>query len=170
LPWILHIGCWRFRKIRSARTHSSRNMPGIGDNCGVSSRLQINRQEQSRHAPLCPGRHRASVGRRPRTRDFRRQLPISRWRSSITCARHADIYTLPFGQLVQAVAGKRDYTAVGPWGDTPRSGHGSRNPKTLPSETCSSPHGEPFHMTAKLANDSAWKPQQPRERWPNQQR
>ena len=154
VPWFLHHWVWRFRKLDQLARLLSRKMPGIGDQLLGIIELADNRREQSRSPALCQAAI-EQVSNDAQHRDFRAATPDSRLRSALTCAVTLIFIVALLAELVPAAAGNALARLSRPWSDTPRYTFAALQP--LPSELVVA-HGEPFHLTAKLATDSAWKP------------
>jgi hypothetical protein len=154
VPWFLHHWVWRFRKLDQLARLLSRKMPGIGDQLLGIIELADNRREQSRSPALCQAAI-EQVSDDAQHRDFRAATPDSRLRSALTCAVTLIFIVALLAELVPAAASNALARLARPWGDTPRYTFAALQP--LPSELVVA-HGEPFHLTAKLATDSAWKP------------
>src|SRR6478735_6051077 len=129
-------------------------MPGIGDQLLGIIELAENRREQSRSRALCQAAI-EQVSDDAQHRDFRAATPDSRLRSALTCAVTLIFIVALLAQLVPAAAGNALARLSRPWGDTPRYTFAALDP--LPAKLVVA-HGEPFHLAAKLATDSAWTP------------
>jgi hypothetical protein len=154
VPWFLHYWVWRFRRFDQLARLLSRKMPGIGDQLLGIIELSENRREQNRSPALCQAAI-EQVSDDAQHRDFRAATPDSRLRSALTCAVTLMFIVALLAELVPAAAGNALARLSRPWGDTPRYTFAALQP--LPNELVVA-HGEPFHLTAKLANDSAWQP------------
>jgi hypothetical protein len=154
VPWFLHHWVWRFRKLDQLARLLSRKMPSIGDQLLGIIELADNRREQSRSRALCQAAI-EQVSDDAQHRDFRAATPDSRLRSALTCALTLIFVVALIAELVPSAAGNAFARLSRPWGDTPRYTFATLQP--LPGELVVA-HGEPFHLTAKLATDSAWKP------------
>jgi hypothetical protein len=154
VPWFLHHWVWRFRKLDQLARLLSRKMPGIGDQLLGIIELAENRREQSRSRALCQAAI-EQVSDDAQHRDFRAATPDTRLRSALTCAVTLIFIVALLAELVPTAAGNALARLTRPWGDTPRYTFASL--QSLPSELVVA-HGEPFHLNAKLASDTAWKP------------
>ena len=154
MPWFLHHWVWRFRRLDQLARLLSRKMPRIGDQLLGIIELSENRREQNRSRALCQAAI-EQVSDDAQHRDFRAATPDSRLRSALACAVTLIfiVALLPNWFLPRPATrwrGCRDPGAT-------RRGTRSQRSQPLPSELVVA-HGEPFHLTAKLATDSAWKP------------
>src|SRR4051794_5843366 len=154
VPWFLHHWVWQFRRLDQLARLLSRKMPGIGDQLLGIIELSENRREQNRSRALCQAAI-EQVSDDAQHRDFREATPDSRLRTSLACAVTLMFIVALLAELVPAAASNAFARLSRPWGDTPRYTFASLQP--LPSQLVVA-HGEPFHVTAKLATDSAWKP------------
>jgi hypothetical protein len=165
IPWFLHHWVWRFHRLDQLARLLSRKMPTIGDQLLGIIELADNRREQSRSRALCQAAI-EQVSEDAQHRDFRAATPDSRIRSALTGAITLVFVVAILSQLVPAAASNAFARLRRPWGDTPRYTFASLEPQPAGLVVA---HGEPFHYTAKLATDTAWKPNTATARLANQQ-
>lgn len=165
IPWFLHHWVWRFHRLDQLARLLSRKMPTIGDQLLGIIELAENRWEQSRSRALCQAAI-EQVSEDAQHRDFRAATPDSRLRSALTCAITLIFVVGILSQLVPAAARNAFARLTRPWSDTPRYTFASLEPQ--PADLVVA-HGEPFHYTAKLATDTAWRPATATARLANQQ-
>jgi hypothetical protein len=154
VPWFLHRWVWRFRRLDQLARLLSRKMPRIGDQLLGIIELAENRWEQQRSRALCQAAI-EQVSDDAQHCDFRAASPDSRLRSSLTCAVALLFLVAILSQLVPAAASNALARLARPWSDTPRYTFAALD--GIPTELVVA-HGEPFHLKAKLAGSSIWKP------------
>ncbi|HEX5470295.1 MAG TPA: hypothetical protein VFW73_00320, partial [Lacipirellulaceae bacterium] len=165
LPWFLHRWVWRFRRLDQLARLLSRKMPRIGDQLLGIIELAENRWEQHRSRALCQAAI-EQVSDDAQRYDFRDATPDSRLRTSLSCAGGLLLIVGLLVELAPAAAGNAFVRLARPWGTTPRYTFAALEP--LPSELVVA-HGEPFHVSAKLADGSLWQPEHATARLGSQQ-
>jgi hypothetical protein len=164
LPWFLHRWVWRFRRLDQLARLLTRKMPRIGDQLLGIIELAQNKWEQSRSRALCQAAI-EQVSDDAQHCDFRAATPDSNWRSSLVGAVTLLFMVSMLAVLLPAAAGNAWARLIRPFGDTPRYTFAAVEP--LPAELVVA-HGEPFHITAKIADDSLWQPAHAKAQLANQ--
>jgi hypothetical protein len=158
LPWCLHRWVWGYRRFEQLARLLSRKMPRIGDQLLGIIELAQNKWEQSRSRTLCQAAI-EQVSEDAQHCDFREATPNTRLRSTLIVAVTLLFTIAMLAQFVPAAAHNAWARLSRPWGNTPRYTFAAVEP--LPAEMVVA-HGEPFELTAKLADDSVWLPAQAR--------
>lgn len=152
---------WRRRHLAQLARVLRYRHPDVGDQLLGVIELVGDAAEQDRSRALCEAAI-GQVAHEAARHDFRAAVPRPRHRRwAWAAAMPASIAALLL-LLVPAAASNAWLRFVAPWRDTPRYTFAMVN--TLPSRLVV-PHGEPFSVAVRLADDSPWRPSQATARY-----
>ncbi len=154
VPMAIHRWVWRNRHLDQLAHLLSRKHPLIGDQLLGIIELVRNDFEQSRSPALCEAAVR-EVAKDAQRRDFSDAVPTPRHRIWAVVMALPLALTLALAVAYPSAARSAWARLLAPWGSTPRYTFAAL--ETMRSRMVV-PHGEPFTVTARLAEDSAWRP------------
>ncbi len=155
VPIALYRWVWRNRRADQLARLLTRTHPHIGDRLLGIIELVRDGSEQARSLRLCEAAI-VQVAEDARKRDFSDAVPSPRHRLWAVLAAVPAIAAVALAVAVPAAASNAWARLVSPWGGPPRYTFAALAP--LPSRLVV-PHGEPFTLTARLAEGSEWKPE-----------
>jgi hypothetical protein len=154
VPVALHRWVWRNRRPEQLARLLTRKLPLVGDQLLGVIELEHNEQEQARSRALCEAAI-LQVAEDARHRDFRSAVPDPRHRLWAWVAGVPAVVALGLFAVVPSAATNAWARLIAPWKDTPRYTFAAVAP--LPGRLVVA-HGEPFTVTARLENGTAWRP------------
>ncbi len=154
VPMAVHRWIWRNRKLEQLARLLSRKHPQVGDQLLGIIELVRNDFEQSRSLALCEAAVR-EVAQDAQRRDFSDAVPAPRHRLWMGIAAVPVVLTLALALAFPAAARSAWARLLSPWGSTPRYTFAALEPL---SDRMVVAHGEPFTVTARLAEDTVWQP------------
>ncbi len=147
---------WRRRQLSQLARLLSRKHPRIGDQLLGIIELAASESEQARSRVLCEAAI-EHVARDAAQRDFRDAIPHPRHRKWGLAAALPAVVSIVLLALAPAAASNAWLRFLAPWRDTPRYTFAML--ESTPDRVVV-PHGEPFTLTAKLTENSPWRPRE----------
>jgi hypothetical protein len=154
VPMAVHRWVWRNRRLDQLAQLLSRKHPHVGDQLLGIIELVRNDFEQSRSPALCEAAVR-EVAKDAQRRDFSDAVPVPRHRLWAGVVAVPLVLTLGLALAYPAAARSAWARMLAPWGNTPRYTFAALEP--LRSRMVVA-HGEPFTVTARLAEGTVWSP------------
>jgi hypothetical protein len=154
VPLALHRWVWQHRRLEQLARLLRRAHPGIGDQLLGVIELVRSESEQARSLALCEAAVQ-QVAERAETRDFADAVPNPKHRRRAALAVMAGVAGLALLGLYPAAAGNAWARFLAPWRDTPR--YTFAMVEGLPDRLVVA-HGEPFAVTATLAEETVSRP------------
>jgi hypothetical protein len=154
VPMAVHRWVWRNRKLEQLARLLSRKHPQVGDQLLGIIELVRNDFEQSRSLALCEAAVR-EVAQDAQRRDFSDAVPAPRHRMWMGIVAVPVVATMALALLFPAAARSAWARLLAPWSTTPRYTFAALEP--MPDRMIVA-HGEPFTVTTRLAEDTAWSP------------
>ncbi len=154
VPMAVHRWVWRNRRLEQLARLLSRKHPQVGDQLLGIIELVRNDFEQSRSLALCEAAVR-EVAKDAQRRDFSDAVPAPRHRLWMGMAAVPVVVTLALALAFPAAARSAWARLLSPWGHTPRYTFAALEPLR---DRMVVAHGEPFTVTARLAEGTVWRP------------
>jgi hypothetical protein len=154
VPMAIHRWVWRNRHLDQLAHLLSRKHPLIGDQLLGIIELVRNDFEQSRSPALCEAAVR-EVAKDAQRRDFSDAVPAPRHRLWAGVMAVPLLLTVGLALAYPAAARSAWARLLSPWSNSPRYTFAALEP--LRSRMVVA-HGEPFTVTARLAEDTVWHP------------
>ncbi len=156
VPMAVHRWIWRNRRLEQLASLLSRKHPQVGDQLLGIIELVRNDFEQSRSMALCEAAVR-EVAKDAQRRDFSDSVPTPRHRIWAGVMTVPLVVTIALALAFPAAARSAWARLLSPWGNTPRYTFAALEPLRARMVVA---HGEPFKVTARLAEDTVWRPGQ----------
>ncbi len=154
IPAAVYRWIWRNRHLEQLAMLLARKHPAVGDQLLGIIELVRNDFEQARSRALCEAAVR-EVAKDAQTRDFSDAVPAPRHVTWAVTAAVPIVAAATLAVLFPAAAGSAWARLLSPWGATPRYTFAAL--EDLPDHLVVA-HGEPFTVTARLAEDTVWHP------------
>ena len=165
VPLFIYQWIWRHRQLDQLARLLSVKLPHLGDELLGIVELVHSESEQSRSRALCEAAI-DQVAHTAQKRNLLEASPDSRYRMFGTLAGLAVLTAVCLAAFSPPAATNAWARLLAPLSSTPRYTFAAIEP--FPSQIVV-PHGEPFSITGRLADDSRWHPAQGRVRVGNQQ-
>jgi len=154
VPLAMHRWVWRHRRFEQLARLLSRKHASVGDQLLGIIELVESESEQARSRELCAAAIQ-QVAASAQQRDFRDSVPNPRHRRRAVSAAAAAALVMTLLAVVPAAATNAWARLLAPWRNTPRYTFAAVEP--LPDRIVVA-HGEPFTVTVRLAESTAWRP------------
>jgi hypothetical protein len=154
IPYALHRWIWRNRHLEQLARLLTRKHPHIGDQLLGIIELAHNDFEQARSRTLCQAAIK-QVAEDAQKRDFRDAVPNPKHRFWAGMAIVPTVVALVLFAVVPAAASNAWARFATPWKETPRYTFAAV--EALPEQMVVA-HGEPYAITAKLTDETMWRP------------
>ncbi|MAT72753.1 MAG: hypothetical protein CMJ58_25010 [Planctomycetaceae bacterium] len=154
VPWFFYRWVWRRRRLEELARLLRHKQPRVGDHLLGVIELAKNPAEQARSRTLCQAAIR-QVAEDARRRDLLAALPDGHMQGWATAALAAAGIVFGLVCFAPEAAGNAWARLTAPWRDTPRYTFAAVEP--LPKEMIVA-HGEPFALTARLQDQTRWRP------------
>ena len=164
IPAAVYRWVWRNRHLEQLARLLARKHPAVGDQLLGIIELVRNDFEQARSRALCEAAVR-EVANDAQKRDFRDAVPTPRHRTWAITAAVPIASALALAVAFPDAARNAWARLLTPWGSTPRYTFAAL--ADLPDRLVVA-HGEPFSVTAKLAEKTVWRPTQAEARFDGQ--
>ncbi len=155
VPLALYRWIWRHRQLDQLARLLSRKHPSVGDQLLGIIELVHSESEQARSLALCDAAIKQVV-EVAQQRDFSDSVPNPKHRRRAVLAGLAMTVAVALLGLCPAAAINAWARFAAPWKDTPRYTFAAVEP--LPDRLVVA-HGEPFTITVKLTENTAWRPE-----------
>ncbi len=164
IPVYVYRWIWRRRHLEQLARLLSHKLPRLGDQLLGVIELAHNDAEQSRSRVLCQAAI-EHVAADAQQRDLSAAAPTTRQRGWSIAAGLAAALAVALAALVPAAASNAWVRFLSPWKDVARYTFAAVEP--LPSEIIVA-HGEPFSLSARLRDETRWRPDSARLQIGNQ--
>jgi hypothetical protein len=156
VPLALHRWVWRNRHLEQLARLLSRQHPHVGDQLLGIIELVRSDSEQARSRTLCEAAIQ-QVAADARKRDFRSAVPAPRHKLWVGLVTVPTVLALGLFAFFPTAVTNSWTRLLAPWKNTPRYTFAALEP--LPGRMIVA-HGEPFSITARLADETMWRPSQ----------
>jgi len=156
IPWVLYRWVWKNRRLEQLAMLLRRKHPSVGDQLLGIIELVRSDEEQARSRELCEAAV-AQVSQEAQSRDLSNSVPNPRHKLWTGLAIGGALVALVLALFSPPAAGNAWVRYLMPWKDTPRYTFTKIDPQSNEQVV---PHGEPFSLNLKLADDTVWHPEQ----------